>query len=62
MQAASISELMRVWESLPTPKREACATYKARVTDQLLAKMESVRRLIRRGTKWGQFATDKKIL
>jgi FixJ family two-component response regulator len=26
MQAASIGELIRIWESLPTPKREACAT------------------------------------
>jgi FixJ family two-component response regulator len=26
MQAASIGELTRIWESLPTPKREACAT------------------------------------
>jgi FixJ family two-component response regulator len=26
MQVASIGELIRIWASLPTPKREACAT------------------------------------
>jgi FixJ family two-component response regulator len=26
MQAASIGELIRIWESLRTSKREACAT------------------------------------
>jgi FixJ family two-component response regulator len=27
MQAASIGELIRIWESLPIPKREACAAW-----------------------------------